>query len=109
KAELAAEERVLDALVGQSAAPETRSKFRKMLRDGELDDREIEVQVADTGGGMPTFDIPGMPGAQMGMVNIGDMLGKAFGGRTKPRKMTVRERHTVLMAEESDKLLDQEK
>jgi len=109
KAELAAEERVLDALVGQSAAPETRSKFRKMLRDGELDDREIEVQVADTGGGMPTFDIPGMPGAQMGMVNIGDMLGKAFGGRTKPRKMTVRESHTVLMAEESDKLLDQEK
>jgi ATP-dependent HslUV protease ATP-binding subunit HslU len=109
KAELAAEERVLDALVGQSAAPETRSKFRKMLRDGDLDEREIEVQVADTGGGMPTFDIPGMPGAQMGMVNIGDMLGKAFGGRTKPRKMTVRESHTLLMAEESDKLLDQEK
>ncbi|HEY5209402.1 MAG TPA: ATP-dependent protease ATPase subunit HslU [Stellaceae bacterium] len=109
KAELAAEERVLDALVGQSAAPETRAKFRKMLRDGELDDREIEIQVADTGGGMPTFDIPGMPGAQMGMVNIGDMLGKAFGGRTKPRKMSVRESHTLLMAEESDKLLDQEK
>jgi ATP-dependent HslUV protease ATP-binding subunit HslU len=109
KAELAAEERVLDALVGQSAAPETRSKFRKMLRDGELDEREIEVQVADTGGGMPTFEIPGMPGAQLGMVNIGDMLGKAFGGRTKPRKMSVRESHTVLMAEESDKLLDQEK
>src|SRR6185437_2823107 len=109
KAELAAEERVLDALVGQTANPETRAKFRKMLRDGELDDREIEVQVADTGGGMPTFDIPGMPGAQMGMVNLGDMLGKAFGGRTKPRRMTVRESHTVLMAEESDKLVDQEK
>ena len=109
KAELAAEERVLDALVGQSAAPETRSKFRKMLRDGELDEREIEIQVADTGGGMPTFEVPGMPGAQVGMINLGDMLGKAFGGRTKPRKMSVRESHAVLMAEESDKLLDQEK
>jgi ATP-dependent HslUV protease ATP-binding subunit HslU len=109
KAELAAEERVLDALVGQSAAPETRSKFRKMLRDGELDEREIEVQVADTGGGMPSFEVPGMPGAQVGMINIGDIMGKAFGGRTKPRKMSVRESHTVLMAEESDKLLDQEK
>jgi ATP-dependent HslUV protease ATP-binding subunit HslU len=109
KAELAAEERVLDALVGHSAAPETRSKFRKMLRDGELDEREIEIQVADTGGGMPTFEVPGMPGAQVGMINLGDMLGKAFGGRTKPRKMSVRESHAVLMAEESDKLLDQEK
>ena len=109
KAELAAEERVLDALVGHSAAPETRAKFRKMLRDGELDDREIEIQVADTGGGMPTFEVPGMPGAQVGMINLGDMLGKALGGRTKSRKMTVRESHTVLMAEESDKLLDQEK
>jgi ATP-dependent HslUV protease ATP-binding subunit HslU len=109
KAELAAEERVLDALVGHSAAPETRAKFRKMLRDGELDQREIEVQVADTGGGMPTFEVPGMPGAQVGMINLGDMLGKAFGGRTKPRKMSVRESHAVLMAEESDKLLDQEK
>jgi ATP-dependent HslUV protease ATP-binding subunit HslU len=109
KAELAAEERVLDALVGHSAAPETRAKFRKMLRDGELDEREIEVQVADTGGGMPTFEVPGMPGAQVGMINLGDMLGKAFGGRTKPRKMSVRESHAVLMAEESDKLLDQEK
>ncbi len=110
KAEIAAEERVLDALVGQTANPETRSKFRKMLRDGELDDKEIEIQVADTGGGgMPTFEVPGMPGAQVGMINIGDMLGKAFGGRTKPRKMTVHESHAVLMAEESDKLLDQEK
>ncbi|MGH7074036.1 MAG: ATP-dependent protease ATPase subunit HslU [Stellaceae bacterium] len=109
KAELAAEERVLDALVGQNAAPETRAKFRKMLRDGELDDREIEIQVADTGGGgMPTFDIPGMPGAQMGMINLGDIMGKAFGGRTKSRKMTVHESHDVLIEEESDKLLDQE-
>src|SRR6202012_1375059 len=83
KAETAAEERVIDALVGTGATADTRSKFRKMLREGQLDDREIEIQVADTGGGMPTFDIPGMPGAQMGMVNLGDMLGKAFGNRTK--------------------------
>jgi len=111
KAELAAEERVLDALVGANAAPDTRQKFRKMLREGQLDDKEIEVQVQDAGGGgLPTFEIPGMPGAQMGMVNLGDILGKAFaGGRTKPRRMTVLESHTVLIAEESDKLLDQEK
>jgi ATP-dependent HslUV protease ATP-binding subunit HslU len=109
KAELAAEERVLDALTGQGAGPETRAKFRKMLRNNELNDREIEVQVSDTGGGMPTVEIPGMPGAQMGMVNLGDIFGKAFGGRTKPRKMTVAESYKVLIAEESDKLLDQEK
>jgi ATP-dependent HslUV protease ATP-binding subunit HslU len=109
KAELAAEERVLDALTGQGAGPETRAKFRKMLRNNELNDREIEIQVQDTGGGMPTVEIPGMPGAQMGMVNLGDIFGKAFGGRTKPRKMTVAESYKVLIAEESDKLLDQEK
>jgi ATP-dependent HslUV protease ATP-binding subunit HslU len=110
KAELAAEERVLDALVGQGAGPDTRSKFRKMLRNNELNDREIEIQVQDTGsGGMPTIEVPGMPGAQMGMVNLGDIFGKAFGGRTKPRKMSVAESYKVLIAEESDKLLDQEK
>jgi ATP-dependent HslUV protease ATP-binding subunit HslU len=109
KAELAAEERVLDALVGQGAGPDTRTKFRKMLRNNELNDREIEIQVQDTGGGMPTIEVPGMPGAQMGMVNLGDIFGKAFGGRTKPRKMTVAESYKVLIAEESDKLLDQEK
>jgi len=109
KAEIRAEERVLDALVGESASAETRQKFRKMLREGQLNDREIEVQVADTGGGLPTFDIPGMPGAQMGMLNLNDVFGKAFGNRTKPRRMTVAESHAVLMAEESDKLLDQEK
>ncbi|PKU23498.1 ATP-dependent protease ATPase subunit HslU [Telmatospirillum siberiense] len=109
RAELAAEERVLDALVGDSASPETRQKFRKMLREGALNDREIEIQVADNSGGMPTFEIPGMPGAQMGMVNLGDIFGKAFGGRTKPRKMQVVESYEVLVAEESDKLLDQEK
>ena len=109
KAEIRAEDRVLDALVGDSASAETRQKFRKMLREGQLNDREIEIQVADTGAGMPTFDVPGMPGAQMGMLNINDMLGKAFGNRTKPRRMTVQESHVVLLAEESDKLLDQEK
>jgi ATP-dependent HslUV protease ATP-binding subunit HslU len=109
KAELAAEERVLDALTGQGAGPETRAKFRKMLRNNEINDKEIEIQVADSTGGMPTVEIPGMPGAQMGMVNLGDIFGKAFGGRTKPRKMTVGESYKVLIAEESDKLLDQEK
>ena len=110
KAELNAEERVLDALVGTSATKETRQKFRKMLREGELNDRDIEVQVQDSGlGALPTFDIPGMPGAQMGMLNLNDIFGKALGGRTKSRKMSVGESYTVLMAEESDKLLDQEK
>ncbi len=110
RAELHAEERVLDALVGQNAGAETRQKFRKMLREGQLDDKEIEIQVQDSpAASLPTFEIPGMPGAQMGMVNLGEIFGKAFGTRTKPRRMTVRESHTVLMAEESDKLLDQEK
>jgi len=109
KAEIAAEERVINALVGDKASAESRQKFRKMLREGALNDKEIEVEVQDTGGGLPSFEIPGMPGAQMGMVNIGDMLGKAFGGRTKTRKMSVEESYNVLIAEESDKLLDQEK
>jgi ATP-dependent HslUV protease ATP-binding subunit HslU len=110
KAELMAEERVLDALVGDSASPDTRSKFRKMLRAGELDDKEIELQIKDGGAGaLPTFEIPGMPGASMGMINLNEVLGQAFGGRTKPRRMTVSDSHKVLMAEESDKLLDPEK
>jgi ATP-dependent HslUV protease ATP-binding subunit HslU len=109
KAELRAEERVLDALVGENATVETRQKFRKMLREGQLGQKEIEVQVADSGGGLPTFDIPGVPGAQMGMINLNEVLGKAFGQRTKPRRMTVADSYRVLMQEESDKLLDQEK
>ena len=110
RAELAAEERVLDALVGQKASAETRQKFRKMLRDGQLNDREIEVQVQSTGlGQLPTFEVPGMPGAQMGMINLNEMLGKAFGGMSRPRRMTVAESHQVLIDEESDKLLDQDK
>ncbi len=104
----AAEERVIDALVGKTAAQDTREKFRKMLRDGQLDDREIELELEDTGGlSLPTMDIPGMPGAQMGMINLGDIFGKAMGGgRTKTRKMSVAESYEALIAEESDKLLD---
>jgi ATP-dependent HslUV protease ATP-binding subunit HslU len=106
RAEIAAEERVLDALVGDGASPDTRQKFRTMLRQGELDDREIEIEVQDSGGGMPSLEIPGMPGAQMGMINLNDMLGKAFGGQSKPKKLTVLQSYEVLIAEESDKLLD---
>ncbi|MEK0084290.1 ATP-dependent protease ATPase subunit HslU [Benzoatithermus flavus] len=110
QAELNAEERVLDALVGSGAAKETRDKFRRMLRDGHLAERMIEIDVQDTGAAsLPTFDIPGMPGAQMGMINLGDIFGKAFGGRTKRKKLTVAQSYEVLMAEESDKLLDQER
>jgi ATP-dependent HslUV protease ATP-binding subunit HslU len=109
KAELAAEERVVTALVGENASNDTRQKFRKMLREGQLDDKEIELELVDaSGAGLPTFDIPGMPGAQMGMLNLNDMFGKALGGRTKSRRMTVLESHPILVAEESDKLLDEE-
>ncbi|MBV8888749.1 MAG: ATP-dependent protease ATPase subunit HslU [Alphaproteobacteria bacterium] len=109
KAEIAAEERVLDALVGANAGADTRQKFRKMLREGALDDREIEISVQENAAAsLPTFEIPGMPGAQMGMINLGDIFGKTFGQRAKPRKMTVADSHRVLLAEESDKLLDQE-
>jgi ATP-dependent HslUV protease ATP-binding subunit HslU len=109
KAELAAEERVITALVGEGASEDTRQKFRKMLREGELNDKEIEFEVTDSSGGMPTFEIPGMPGAQMGMMNLGDIFGKAMGGRTKPQRMTVAESHEFLVAEECDNLLDQDK
>ncbi len=110
QAELNAEERVLDALVGANASADTRQKFRRMLRQGELDDRDIEVEVQDHGGlQLPTMEIPGMPGASMGMLNLGDIFGKALGGgRSKQRRMKVAESYEVLMAEESDKLLDEE-
>ena len=106
----AAEDRVVDALVGKTASSDTREKFRKLLRDGKLDDREIELELEDSGGlSLPTMDIPGMPGAQMGMINLGDIFGKAMGGgRTKTRKMKVSESYEALIAEESDKLLDDE-
>ena len=104
QAEAKAEERVLTALVG-NAAQSTRDSFRKRLRAGELDDKEIEIEVRDAGG-MPALEIPGMPGAQIGMLNIGDIFGKALGGRTKTRRMTVAASHDILIAEEADKLLD---
>jgi ATP-dependent HslUV protease ATP-binding subunit HslU len=107
KAHLAAEERVLAALVGPAAGSATRESFRKKLRTGEIDDKEIEVELQG-GGGMPMFEIPGVPGAQIGAVNLGDMLGKAFGGQKRTRKVTVSEAHPLLLAEESDKLLDQD-
>ncbi|MDR3448804.1 MAG: ATP-dependent protease ATPase subunit HslU [Alphaproteobacteria bacterium] len=109
RAAKAAEERVLDALVGQSATPETRSKFRHQLKDGELNDKEIDIQVQDTGQGAPLFDVPGMPGAQMGMVNLGEMLGKMGPPRTKSRTLAVAEALRVLHDEEADKLLDTDK
>jgi ATP-dependent HslUV protease ATP-binding subunit HslU len=108
QAQANAENRVLDALVGPGASKTTRDSFRTKLRAGELDDKEIELEVVDTGGGMPTMDIPGMPGSSVGMVNLSDMLGKAFGQRTKTRRMTVSESHFILLPEESDKLIDQE-
>jgi ATP-dependent HslUV protease ATP-binding subunit HslU len=101
---------VLDALVGTHASTETRQKFRKMLREGALDDREIEVTVQESpAASLPTFEIPGMPGASMGMINLNEVLGTALGGRQKPRRMTVADSYEVLIAEESEKLLDQEK
>ena len=109
RAQMAAEDRVLDALVGANSSEATRNAFRQRLRSGELDAKEVEIQVAEGGSGMPTFDIPGMPGAQMGMINLNDMLGKAFGQRSKARRLTVLESYEVLIAEESDKLLDQDK
>src|SRR5580704_7770216 len=106
QAEARAEERVLDALVGANSSPSTRETFRKRLRDGELNEKEIELEMRDAGGGQPMFEIPGMPGAQIGMVNIGDMLGKAFGQKAKTRRLTVAAAHDPLIAEEADKLLD---
>ncbi|WP_072370158.1 ATP-dependent protease ATPase subunit HslU [Hyphomicrobium sp. NDB2Meth4] len=109
RAEKNAEERVLDALVGPAASPGTRESFRKKLRDGELNDKEIEIQVSEApGAGLPMFDIPGAPGASIGAINLGDMLGKAFGQRMKPRRVTVADSYDVLIAEESDKLIDSE-
>jgi ATP-dependent HslUV protease ATP-binding subunit HslU len=108
RAEQSAEERVLNALVGPGSSPATRESFRKKLRDGELNDKEIEIEVQAGGGGMPMFEIPGMPGAQMGAINIGDIFGKLGGGRTKTRRVTVEESHKILVNEESDKLLDDE-
>jgi ATP-dependent HslUV protease ATP-binding subunit HslU len=106
RAQLAAEERVLDALVGPGSSPATRESFRKKLRAGELNDKEVEIETQSSGG-MPMFEIPGMPGAQMGAISIGDIFGK-LGSRTKTRRLTVSDSHEILVNEESDKLLDTE-
>jgi len=108
KAHLAAEERVLDALVGSTASAATREAFRRKLRANELDDKEIEVEVQSSGPSMPMFELPGVPGASVGAISIGDIFGKAFGGRPKTRRLTVRDAYGPLVNEESDKLLDQD-
>ncbi|MDF2688808.1 MAG: HslU--HslV peptidase ATPase subunit [Microvirga sp.] len=109
KAHVAAEERVLDALVGHTASAVTRDSFRRKLRANELDDKEIEIELQSSGGqGMPMFEIPGMPGASMGAINLSDMFGKAFGGQRKTRRTTVREAYEPLVTEEADKMLDQD-
>ncbi|MEL7114579.1 MAG: ATP-dependent protease ATPase subunit HslU [Pseudomonadota bacterium] len=105
-AHLAAEDRVIEAIAGETARDQTREMFRKKLKTGELDNHEIELEVADTSSQMPTFEIPGQPGMNMGGVNLGDLFGKAFGGRTVTRKMTVAQSYEVLIGEEADKLLD---
>ena len=110
KAQKLAEEKVLDALVGKKASLATRESFRKRLRNGDLDDNEIEIAVSDNRGGNGTsFEIPGMPGANVGMINIGEMLGKSMGTKEKKKKMTVKESHEILINDESDKLIEQDK
>ncbi len=109
KAQLSAEEKVLDALVGKKASLATRESFRKRLRSGDLDKNEIEIEINDTSSGMPSFEIPGMPGANIGMVNLGEMLGKSMGQKGKKKKMSVKESHEVLIAQESDKMIEQDK
>jgi ATP-dependent HslUV protease ATP-binding subunit HslU len=108
KAHLAAEERVLDALVGASASPATRESFRKRLRAGELDDKEIEVEIASSGAANPMFEIPNVPGASVSAISLGDIFGKAMGGRSKTRRANVRDAYEPLIAEESEKMLDQD-
>ena len=108
QAQKLAEEKVLDALVGKKASLATRESFRKRLRNGDLDDNEIEIAVSDTGNSA-SFEIPGMPGANVGMINIGEMLGKSMGTKEKKKKMSVKESHDILINDESDKLIEQDK
>jgi len=110
KAQLLAEDKVLDALVGNKASVATRESFRKRLRNGDLDNNQIEIEVMDTASSMPSFEIPGMPGANVGMVNIGDILGKSMGNKKgKKKKMTVKESHEILVSQESDKMIEEDK
>ena len=108
KAQKMAEEKVIDAIVGNKASVATRESFRKRLRNGDLDDNEIEIAVNESSS-MPSFEIPGMPGANVGMINIGEMLGKSMGNKAKKKKMTVQESHEILINEESDKLIEEDK
>ena len=110
KAELKAEEKVLDALVGGKASIATKESFRKRLRNGDLDENEIEIEVQDSSSGLQSFEIPGMPGGNVGMVNLGDILGKSMGNKKdKKRKMSVKESHEILIAQESDKMIEEDK
>ncbi len=110
KAQLRAEEKVLDALVGNKASVATRESFRKRLRNGDLDEKEIEIEVMDTPSSLKSFEIPGMPGANVGMVNIGDIFGKSMGNKKgKKKKMSVKESHDILVAQESDKMIEEDK
>ena len=110
KAQLAAEEKVLDALVGNKASVATRESFRKRLRNGDLDNNEIEIEVNNTSPNMQSFEIPGMPGSNVGMVNIGEILGKSMGNKKgKKKKMSVKESHDILIAQESDKMIEEDK
>jgi len=108
KAQLAAEERVVDALVGANASAATRDAFRRKLRAGELDDKEIEIELAPTGPSMPMFELPNMPGASVGAISIGDIFGKGFGQKPKPRRTSVRDAYEPLLVAEADKMLDQD-
>ncbi len=108
KAHAGAEERVLDALVGATASPATRDSFRKKLRAGEMDDKEIDIEIADSGSSMPGFEVPGMPGGNVGILNLSEMFGKAMGGRTKKVRTTVKASYADLVRDESDKLIDNE-
>ena len=109
KATLAAEERVLDALVGAASSAATRDSFRRKLRAGELNDKEIEVEIKQSGAGFPMLELPNMPGASIGAINLGEILGKGFGGRAQSRRTSVADAHEPLIAEESDRLIDQDK
>ena len=110
KAEKNAEERILDVLVSKSSTPATRDNFRKKLRSGELNDKEVEIPVSTNANfSLPTMDVPGMPGSQMGMINLGDIFGKGVGGQKKMKKMSIKESHAYLLGEETDKLLDKDK
>ncbi len=109
KAKAATDDKLVEALVGENASEETKEKFRKKLEKGEVDDKEVEIELQDNTNPMSSFDIPGAPGAHMGVLNISDLISKAMGGKTKTKKLLVKDARKILMTEESDKLIDEEK